>query len=132
MEKLRSFRAPIIALRDVSNDLSRQPADTAANSIEDFQPHSSLFVEESKLPNEALQHSVSSEQCAVDLSKEPESFFQVHLGVQIDNDELSSNSEESSDEGLSADDSKSIWKQWLNTLDQKWHFLLQDTSRICT
>ena len=119
MEKLRSFRAPKIALRDISNDLSREPADTAADSTEDLQPHSSLFVEESELPNEALQHSVSSEQCAVDLSEELESSFRVHLGVQIDSDELSSSSEESSDdEGLSADDSKSIWKQWLNKLSK--------------
>ena len=54
MEKLRLFRAPKITLHDVSNDLSREPADTAANSTEDLQLHSSLFVEKSELPNEAL------------------------------------------------------------------------------
>ena len=88
------------------SDLSREPADAAADSTEDLQPHSFLTVEESKLPIEALQHSVSSQQSVVDLP-ELESSFRVHLGIQIDSDELSSSSGESSDdEGLTADDSK--------------------------
>ena len=43
----------------------------------------------------------------------------MHFGVQLDSDEVSSSSGESSDdEGVSADDSRSIWKQWLNKLSK--------------
>ena len=43
----------------------------------------------------------------------------MHSGVQIDSDELSSSSGKSSDDkGLSADDLKSFWKEWLNKLSK--------------
>ena len=78
----------------------------------------SSFVQEAELPNEAPHHSVNSKQSTVALPEEIETSFRVHLGAQIDSDELPSSSGDSSDdeETLSADDSKSIWKKWLQEL----------------
>lgn len=109
MEKLRACRKPKIARNDLGN-LRREPDDTTADSIEDLQPHSSSFVQEAELPNEALQHSINSEQSTVDLPEELETSFRVNLGAQIDSDELPSSSGDNSndEESLSADDLKSI------------------------
>lgn len=117
MEKLRACRKPKIVRND-SSDLRREPDDTTADSTEELQPHSSSFVQEAELLNEALQHSINSEQSTVNLPEELETSFRVHLGAQIDSDQVPSSSGDSSDddESLSADDSKSIWKKWLQEL----------------
>ena len=48
-------------VRDDLSNLRSEVHDTTADSIEDLQPHSSSFVQESELQNEALQHLISSE-----------------------------------------------------------------------
>ena len=127
MKKMRACRRPKVS---ISTDNSRLDS---THSSSDFIPDLSVNSSETCETTDAnssrqettsfLEETSEAEVVSEPLQEELETSFPVQLGAQIDSDEPSLSSDHSSDEDddwcITTDDSKAIWKAWLQELSKE-------------